>query len=78
MNKKQEITTSVTKEQAPQVGKRPTHIAYWVKERENAKAHWREIGAAWTHADGKGISINLDLQPLDGRITLRVAEDKKE
>jgi hypothetical protein len=56
---------------------RPTHIAYWVKERENAKPAWREIGVAWPHADGKGFTIALDLQPLDGRITLRVAEDKK-
>jgi hypothetical protein len=56
----------------------PTHAAYWVRERENKKDDWRRIGAAWSHSDGKGISISLDLQPLDGRIVLRLIEDKRE
>ena len=59
-------------------GRRPTHVAYSVKERENKKGEWRPIGVAWTHADGKGININLDLFPLDGRITLRAAEEKSQ
>jgi hypothetical protein len=58
--------------------RRPTHIAYSVKEREGKKGDWRPIGVAWTHADGKGINISLDLFPLDGRITLRAAEERKE
>jgi hypothetical protein len=59
-------------------GKRPTHVAYWVKERENKKDDWRQIGVAWSHSDGKGINISLDLQPLDGRIVLRLNDDKRE
>jgi hypothetical protein len=57
---------------------RPTHAAWWVKEREGKKDEWRKIGVAWNHGDGKGISISLDLQPLDGRIVLRLIEDKLE
>ena len=58
--------------------KRPTHIAYWVKDRENKKGEWHPIGVAWAHADGKGLNIALDLQPRDGRITLRVLEEKAD
>ena len=58
--------------------RRPTHIAYSVKERDGKKGEWRPIGVAWTHADGKGINISLDLFPIDGRITLRAAEEKSQ
>ena len=57
--------------------KRPTHAAWWVKEREGKKGEWRQIGVAWGHADGKGMTISLDLQPLDGRVVLRLIEDKR-
>lgn len=59
-------------------GNRPTHIAYWVRDREDKKAVWTRCGAAWAHADGKGFNIALDLQPLDGRISLRLASEAKE
>jgi hypothetical protein len=58
-------------------GRKPTHFAYWVKDREEKTSIWRQIGVAWEHADKKGMSIHLDLQPLDGRVTLRLAEEKK-
>ena len=57
---------------------RPTYIAYWIREREdNGKGVWNPIGAAWAHADGKGFNLVLDLQPRDGRISLRVLEEKR-
>ena len=56
---------------------KPSHYAYWVKDREEKSTIWRQIGVAWEHADKKGISIHLDLQPLDGRVTLRLVEEKK-
>jgi hypothetical protein len=56
--------------------KAPSHVAYQVRDR--GKGFWTRIGSAWTHADGKGFNIQLDVVPLDGRITLRVAEDKKD
>lgn len=60
-----------------QAVKRPTHAAWWVKEREGKKGEWRQIGVAWGHSDGKGLTISLDLQPLDGRVVLRLIEDKR-
>jgi hypothetical protein len=58
--------------------RRPTHVAYWVKEREHKESEWRPIGVAWTHAGGYCINISLRLQSLDGRITLRVIEEKEK
>ena len=57
--------------------KTPTHIAYQVRDGKE-KGYFTRIGAAWPHKDGKGFSIQLDAMPLDGRITLRVASEKKE
>lgn len=59
-------------------GKTPTHIAYQVRERENQRSIWTRIGAAWMHNDGNGLNLQVEAVPLDGRITLRVASDKKE
>lgn len=58
--------------------KSPSHIAYQVRDREGAKGIWTRIGAAWAHADGKGFGVQLDAVPLDGRISLRVATEKKD
>lgn len=58
--------------------KSPSHIAYQVRDREGQKGFWTRIGSAWAHQDGKGFSIQLEAVPLDGRITLRVANEKKE
>ena len=59
--------------------KAPTHIAYHVRDREGGKGFWTRIGSAWPHADGNGFNVLLyGLVPLDGRITFRVASEKKE
>ncbi len=55
---------------AKQNAKRPDFRVYLVKG-EGDNAHWTPIGAAWGHTDGKGMSINLDAIPLNGRLTLR-------
>ena len=61
------------------VGKAPSHIAYHVRDRgECQKSFWTRIGSAWAHADGKGFNIQLEFVPLDGRIVLRIASEKKE
>lgn len=60
------------------VSKAPSHIAYQVRDREGKKGFWTRIGSAWPHADGKGFNIQLDVVPLDGRITIRVATEKKD
>lgn len=58
--------------------KSPTHVAYQVRDREGKKSFWTRIGSAWAHADGGGFNIQLECIPLDGRITLRVASEKKD
>ena len=59
-------------------GKQPSHIAYQVRDREGRKGIWTRIGSAWPHADGKGMNIQLEAVPLDGRITLRVLSEKND
>jgi hypothetical protein len=56
--------------------KAPSHIAYHVRENDE-KGYWTRIGAAWAHKDGKGFNIQVDVTPFSGRITLRVASEKK-
>lgn len=64
-------------ETAPQGKKSPTYIAYHVREGKS-DSFWTRIGAAWTHTDGLGFNVQLEVAPLDGRYTLRVASEKKE
>jgi hypothetical protein len=58
--------------------KLPTHIAYQVQNQEGKKPFWQKIGGAWAHADGRGFTLQLAAMPLDGRITMRAAQPKKE
>ena len=60
----------------PTPSKKPSHIAYHIRGEE--KGYFTRIGAAWPNKDGQGFNIQLDIVPLDGRITLRVASDKKD
>jgi hypothetical protein len=56
----------------------PTLIAYHVtdKKKEGDKGFWTRIGAAWEHKDGGGLTLQLDLVPVNGgRIVLRVPSD---
>lgn len=68
--------TKATKE--TNTAKLPSHVAYQVRDREGQKAFWTRIGTAWAHADAKGFNIQLEALPLDGRIVLRVASEKKD
>ena len=62
--------------------RKPTHRAFSVRNYEGkdgqGKAHWTDIGAVWTHKDGKGFDLTLLLFPLDGRIVIRLDEPKPE
>jgi len=49
----------------------PVLIAYGVKRRSTSKrAHWTRIGHAFPHDSGAGLTVILDLLPLDGRVVL--------
>ena len=53
---------------------RPTHRIYAVAKRGD-KTFWQEIGAAWSHKDGKGFNLKLDYLPLNGAdLVLREAK----
>ena len=71
-------TDTMTTKNANSGSKTPTHLAYQVRDAKDGKGYWTKIGAAWAHIDGQGFNIQLDSVPLDGRITLRVATDKKD
>lgn len=71
------MTTDTSTKQTS--SKAPSHIAYHVRDREGGKGFWTRIGSVWAHQDGKGFNVQLDgLVPLDGRITIRVATEKKD
>jgi len=59
--------------------KTPTHVVYHVRDGKNGKGgFWTRIGAAWAHADGQGFNVQIECVPLDGRLSLRVASEKKD
>jgi hypothetical protein len=68
---------STTNETETAVSKTPSHIAYQVRGREGQNGFYTRIGAVWPHKDGKGFYLQLDATPLDGKISLRVATEKK-
>jgi hypothetical protein len=56
----------------------PSHLAYYVRDREGQKSIWTRIGAAWAHGDGKGFNVQLESVPLDGSVCLRILAEKNE
>ena len=49
----------------------PAYIAWHIDEK-GEKSFWTRIGAAWDHKDGEGLTLQLDLIPVNsGRIILR-------
>lgn len=44
---------------------KPSHRVYAVTKRGD-KSYWSDIGAVWSHADGKGFNLRLDLLPMNG------------
>ena len=43
----------------------------WHVTNNGEKGFWTKVGAAWPHKDGKGLSLQLDVLPMNGRIVLR-------
>jgi len=57
--------------------KAPTFIAWNINGNDD-KAFWTRIGAAWAHKDSKGLTLQLDMLPINGRIVLREPSTKAE
>lgn len=55
--------------------KTPAYVAWHVNGRDK-KAFWTRIGAAWDHKDGEGLTLQLDLVPVTGRIVLRAPQNE--
>ena len=49
-------------------------IAWHVANR-GEKAFWTKVGAAWFHRDHKGVSLQLEVVPINSRIVLRTSLD---
>lgn len=57
-------------------GKLPSHDLFHITG-NNDDSQWTKIGAAWTHQDGKGFSLQIDLMPTNAnRFALREAKPK--
>lgn len=54
--------------------KAPDFIA-WHASNRGEKAFWTKVGAAWFHRDRKGLSLQLEVVPINGRIVLRTPLD---
>ncbi len=70
--------TDANTETQTAASKAPTHIAYHTKKTKSGESYRTRIGAAWAHKTGNGFNIQLDVIPLDGRITLFDASEKSE
>ena len=57
-------------------GAKPSHRLFLVTG-TGKSASWREIGAAWPNKDGNGFSLTCDAMPLQGRIVMRTATERK-
>lgn len=62
----------MAKGRKPETTNKPMFNAYTVQDRgEGREPFWLKIGAAFEHKDGKGLNLELQALPLDGRIVLR-------
>ncbi len=59
--------------------RQPSHVVFHVQDRDKSeKGFWTRIGAMWPHEDGKGFNIQVNVMPLDGRLTVRDADTLKQ
>ena len=55
---------------------KPSHRVYAVTKRKSGENDWTEIGACWSHGDGKGFNLQLDYLPLtDAELVIRVPRE---
>lgn len=71
------MTDNSNTETGNKTPKKPSHVAYSIRDREGKEAKWTEIGVAFPHKDAKGFDILFDVMPLSGRVTIRVPSEKK-
>jgi hypothetical protein len=57
-------TTTATETNAPA-------FQAWHVTKKGDSSYWTKVGAAWHHRDGKGLSLQLSVIPMNGQIVLR-------
>jgi len=57
---------------------KPAYRAFTVVKNGNGDSYWHQIGAAWHHEDGKGVSVKLFAVPMDGQVVLRDVAEKTD
>lgn len=57
-------TTASTEPKAPA-------FQAWHVTNKGDNSFWTKVGAAWPHRDGKGLSLQLSVIPMNGQIVLR-------
>ena len=60
---------------APAQETNPPDFLAWHVANKGDKGFWTRIGAAWFHRDRKGLSLQLEVVPIKGRIVLRTPLD---
>ena len=60
------------------ITRRPSHIAFQVRNGEDGKSYFNRIGSAFPHKDGEGYNVLLDAFPTDGKVTLRTPQERLE
>lgn len=55
-----------------------TRFLAWHVANKGDKAHWTKVGAAWFHRDRQGLSLQLEVVPINGRIVLRTPLDDND
>ena len=54
---------------------RPSHRLFNVTG-DGDNARWTDIGVAWATKDGKGFTLVLNAIPVNGRVVMRINEEK--
>ncbi len=68
----------MARENQNQEHKAPDYLAWHVVQKGD-KSFWNKVGAAWSHKDAKGYTLQLETIPINGRIGLRAPlEDTSE
>jgi len=66
----------MAKRTKPEVAETPVRFDVFNIKKYNGRdgderSFWTKIGAAFPHKDGKGFNVEIDLLPIDGKLTLR-------
>jgi hypothetical protein len=68
--KRKEFIMARTNTTAPTETNVPAFQAWHVTNKGDS-SFWTKVGAAWHHRDGKGLSLQLSVIPMNGQIVLR-------